>query len=100
MKTRRLRSCGAILLAVLALSCVHAYIHRDHLRFDHSPVGLSLGQDHEAERDVCLCFTHGLFIPAFVLPAEHGWSFELPLPLPTEDPLTLSAGEIFHPPLA
>ena len=101
MKSRDLRLWGAVLLAILVISCVHAYIDRDHLRLDHSQVRLSFSQDHAVEHDVCLCFSHGLFIPAFVLPAEHGcWSSEIPFPFPTEDPLALIKGEIFHPPLA
>ncbi len=100
MKSPYMKLWGVVLLTVLVLSSVHGFIDRDHLRLDHWPAGTGLSRTHGVERDVCLCFSHGLFVPAFVLPAEHGWSFEMPVFLRTDDPLTLTKGEIFHPPLA
>ena len=100
MNIQRVKFWGIVLLAVLALSTLHGFADRDHLRLEHRPTGVALSRAHAVEHDVCLCFSHGLFIPAFVLPAGHGWSFELPVFLKTDDPLTLTRGEIFHPPLA
>lgn len=100
MKTFDLRLWSIILLAVVAASLLHGFIDRDHLRLEHRPAGLSLNRQHSVERDACLCFSHGLFIPAFYSPAAHGRSLEAPLFLPAEDPLTMVRGKIFHPPLA
>ncbi len=100
MNIHRVKLWGIVLLAVLVLSSLHGFIDRDHLRLEHRPAGVALSRAHATEHDVCLCFSHGLFVPAFVLPAGHGWSFELPVLLKTDDPLTLTRGEIFHPPLA
>ena len=77
MKSPYMKLWGVVLLAVLVLSSVHGFIDRDHLRLDHWPAGTVLNRTHALECSVCLCFSHGLFVPSFVLPAERGWSFEV-----------------------
>lgn len=91
---------GVVLLAVIAGACLHSYVDRDHLRLEPRPAGVALSRVHSVERDSCLCFTHGLFIPEFSVPADHARLNEATLFLPAEVPLTLAQGGIDHPPLA
>lgn len=101
MNARALRFWGAVLLAVVAAACLHSFIDRDHLRFEHRPVGVSFSASRDVEHDVCLCFSHGLFLPEFSVPADNGRrSLETPFLSWAESPLTATAGEIDHPPLA
>jgi hypothetical protein len=99
MKTRGLRLCGILVLAVIAASFFHCYIDKDHLCLHHRPIGQSLSQDTSVERDLCLCFSHGYFVPVFTAPQARCVSLGIPLALFAESPRTIVVRDIFHPPL-
>lgn len=99
MKTRGLRLCGILVLALIAASFFHGFIDKDHLCLHHKPIGQSLSQDTSVERDLCLCFSHGYFVPVFAGPQLRCVPLELPLTIFTESPRTIVLRDIFHPPL-
>jgi hypothetical protein len=99
MKKSGLRLCGILILALIAASFFHGYIDKDHLCLHHKPVGQSLSHDSTVERDLCLCFSHGYFVPVFFAPQARHVLLEVPPTVFAESPRTIVVRDIFHPPL-
>jgi len=100
MNTGNTRLWGTVLLLVIAASFFHCYIDSDHLCLHHQPTGRSMTQNASADHDLCLCFTHGYFVPVFSAPQPRYQFLETPLVCLSENTLTSVARDIFHPPLS
>ena len=100
MKTSSLKAWGVVLLMVIAASLGHGFFDRDHLCLHHQPAGRSLSHNTSVERETCLCFTHGYFVPVVVVPQARYPALEIPMPVFSESPRTSVVGDIDHPPLS